>query len=165
MDIWESNVRAPPNTDGVSERVTHTSPFHPPLSRFMGSPRLCNLEELQVTSALSKPHLLLLTRQSAATLVSLISSHVNLCGCVQVNNLYLSDFPTHDMAADFVLLAEQWQTAEGALKEQYKVSPRGLYKVGGWGLIWGSLQTEGVHAEQGESRRLGSGGTVLEAGG
>ena len=58
---------------------------------------------------------------------------------MQVNNLYLSNFPTHDMAADFVLLAEQWQTAEGALKDQYEVmSPWGQYRVGGSGVIWGS---------------------------
>ena len=87
---------------------------------------------------------------------------------MQVNNLYLSDFPTHDMAADFVLLAEQWQTAEGALKEQYKVMiPRGQYRgaVQGWrpGSDMGK-PAEGARAEQGEPRQLGS-GTVLEAGG
>lgn len=68
---------------------------------------------------------------------------------VQVNNLYLSDFPTHDMAADFVLLAEQWQTAEGTLKEQYKVRPpaggqRGP-ETGGWGALI---------AEQGSARSV-----------
>ena len=57
---------------------------------------------------------------------------------MQVNNLYLSDFPTHDMAADFVLLAEQWQTAEGALKDQYKVrlpgAVQGSALLQGWRL-------------------------------
>ena len=40
---------------------------------------------------------------------------------LQHQNLSLSDFPTHDMSADFVLLAEQRQ-AERELKEAYEVS-------------------------------------------
>ena len=52
--------------------------------RFIGSPRLCNLEDLEA------------------------------------NGIFLSDIPPHDMAADFVLLAEQRQV-EADLKEQYEV--------------------------------------------
>ena len=40
----------------------------------------------------------------------------------------MSDFPTHDMAADFVLLAEQRQV-ESDLKEQYEVG-EGRFKDG-----------------------------------
>ena len=39
---------------------------------------------------------------------------------LRMHDLYLSDFPTHDMAADFVLLAEQ-RKAEADLKEKYEV--------------------------------------------
>lgn len=44
--------------------------------------------------------------------------------CAQAHELYLSDFPTHDMAADFVLLAEQRQM-ENVLKEEYEVGLSG----------------------------------------
>ena len=40
---------------------------------------------------------------------------------LRMHDLYLCDFPTHDMAADFVLLAEQ-RKAESDLKEQFEVS-------------------------------------------
>ena len=40
----------------------------------------------------------------------------------------MCDFPTHDMAADFVLLAEQRQV-ESDLKEQYEVG-EGRFKDG-----------------------------------
>lgn len=43
-----------------------------------------------------------------------------ICVPTQAHDLYMSDFPTHDMAADFVLLAEQRQV-ESDLKEQYEV--------------------------------------------
>ena len=41
---------------------------------------------------------------------------------LRLHNLFLSDFPTHDMGADFVLLAEE-RKAEADQKEKYEASP------------------------------------------
>ena len=38
----------------------------------------------------------------------------------QKHNLYLADFPTHDMSADFVLLAEQ-RLMEAEMKNEFEV--------------------------------------------
>lgn len=55
----------------------------------------------------------------------------------QRHDLSMSDFPSHDMAAEFVLLAEQRQV-EHDLKEQYEVRcERG--RCGAWKLLWGNM--------------------------
>ena len=48
------------------------------------------------------------------------SIHLSLFPCVQRANLFLSDIPPHDMARDFVLLAEQLKV-ESDLKEKLEV--------------------------------------------